>query len=138
GALPFGGRIPVAVLGMAAQPVAEPQVPQVLVAIGAEDVQVDAMILGPEAAVLVPVGLTRPQGVADHCERRHAGVLVRRVGHDRSMSRRFFAGRPGTAVEPTWSTASARSPRTRRIRPSSRAYAAVHVGSYSSIVMGAA
>jgi hypothetical protein len=88
------------------QPVAEEEHPVDLLRSGGEDVDVDFRVGPLEEAMLAGTY------AASSAESATSSTM--------SMS--GFAGRPGTDVEPTCSIRITRSPRTERIRSSSRSY----------------
>jgi hypothetical protein len=77
GDLAFAGCVQIPIVGVAAQPIAQDEMTQVLVAVRAEDVQIDVVVVGPQATVLVPVWLSGLQGVAGGGQIRDvAGVVA--------------------------------------------------------------
>src|SRR5215216_3752120 len=86
--------------------------------------------------MLPPVGLSQMQHISGCLELRDICRLVCGVPTRSTISTTGFAARPGTDVEPTWCTPTAREPSAVRMRISSRANCSTHAGSYSANLIG--
>jgi hypothetical protein len=121
-------RVAVAVPWVSAKPISEDQVPQELVAVGTEDVQVDGVIMVPEAAVLIPVGVAGAEEVADGFERSHIDVFVCRVGNDEVDVHPVLRCQSGNGRRPDVLIARTLAPSAARIAVSSLANVLGHSG----------
>lgn len=93
-----------------------------------KDVQVRAGNIGYEATVFVPPGFADQELKAGRLPAGEPERFVRGVGNGEVDVMTGFAGKPGTAVDPTWWISSASSPSAKRIQPCNIAKSVVQSG----------